>query len=102
MRNLYRQTVENNNKLTLEIQSLKELKKFFIEQHGIIDKLEQTILHNKEEIQNLKQENEIEKEKEKEEKQNENLIKKEDNKKSDEKENDNKEQRKEWKKQKKK
>ena len=58
MRNLYRQTVENNNKLTLEIQSLKELKKFFIEQHGIIDKLEQTILHNKEEIQNLKQENE--------------------------------------------
>ena len=58
MRNLYRQTVENNNKLTLEIQSLKELKKFFIEQHEIIDKLEQTILHNKEEIQNLKQENE--------------------------------------------
>ena len=57
MRNLYRQTVENNNKLTLEIQSLKELKKFFIEQHGIIDKLEQTILKNKEEIQNLKQEN---------------------------------------------
>ena len=58
MRNLYLQTVENNNKLTKEIQNLRELKKYFIEQHGIIDKLERTIQQNKEEIQNLKQENE--------------------------------------------
>ena len=58
MRNLYLQTVENNNKLTKEIQNLRELKKYFIEQHGIIDKLERTIQQNKKEIQNLKQENE--------------------------------------------
>ena len=47
MRNLYLQTVENNNKLTKEIQNLRELKKYFIEQHGIIDKLERTIQQNK-------------------------------------------------------
>ena len=63
MRNLYLQTVENNNKLNKEIQNLKELKKYFIEQHCIIDKLERTIKENKEEIDNLKRENEEYKEK---------------------------------------
>ena len=63
MRNLYLQTVENNNKLNKEIQNLKELKKYFIEQHCIIDKLVRTIKENKEEIDNLKRENEEYKEK---------------------------------------
>ena len=58
MKNLYIQTVENNNKLTKEIQNLKELKKYFIEQHGIIDHLEKVIQDNKIEIENLKRENE--------------------------------------------
>ena len=58
MKNLYIQTVEKNNKLTKEIQNLKELKKYFIEQHGIIDHLEKVIQDNKIEIENLKRENE--------------------------------------------
>ena len=58
MRNLYIQTVENNNILNKEVQNLKELKKYFIEQHSIIDRFEHTIQSNKEEINILKQENE--------------------------------------------
>ena len=58
MRNLYLQTVENNNILNKEVQNLKELKKYFIEQHSIIDRFEHTIQSNKEEINILKQENE--------------------------------------------
>ena len=58
MRNLYMQTVENNNILNKEIQNLKELKKYFIEQHGIIDRFEHTIQSNNEEINFLKKENE--------------------------------------------
>ena len=58
MRNLYIQTVENNNILNKEVQNLKELKKYFIEQHGIIERFEHTIQSNKEEINNLKKENE--------------------------------------------
>ena len=58
MRNLYIQTVENNNKLNKEVENLKELKKYFIEQHGIIERFENTIQSNKEEINNLKKENE--------------------------------------------
>ena len=58
MKNLYTQTVENNNKLNKEIHNLKELKKYFLEQHGIIDSLEKVIQENKIEIENLKRENE--------------------------------------------
>jgi len=58
MRNLYIQTVENNNILNKEVQNLKELKKYFIEQHGIIERFEHTIQSNKEEINKLKKENE--------------------------------------------
>ena len=58
MRNLYIQTVENNNILNKEVQNLKELKKYFIEQHGIIDRFEHTIQSNNEEINFLKKENE--------------------------------------------
>ena len=58
MRNLYMQTVENNNKLNLEIQNFKELKKYFVEQHGIIESLEKTIKQNKEEINKLQKINE--------------------------------------------
>ena len=58
MKNLYTQTVENNNKLNKEIHNLKELKKYFLEQHGIIERLEKVIQENKIEIENLKRENE--------------------------------------------
>ena len=58
MKNLYTQTVENNNKLNKEIHNLKELKKYFLEQHGIIERLEKVIQENKMEIENLKRENE--------------------------------------------
>ena len=58
MKNLYTQTVENNNKLNNEIHNLKELKKYFLEQHGIIERLEKVIQENKIEIENLKRENE--------------------------------------------
>ena len=58
MKNLYTQTVENNNKLNKEIYKLKELKKYFLEQHGIIERLEKVIQENKIEIENLKRENE--------------------------------------------
>ena len=58
MKNLYTQTVENNNKLNTEIHNLKELKKYFLEQHGIIERLEKVIQENKIEIENLKRENE--------------------------------------------
>ena len=58
MRNLYIQTVENNNILNKEVQNLKELKKYFIEQHSIIDRFGHTIQSNKEEINIVKQENE--------------------------------------------
>ena len=57
MRNLYFQTVENNKKLNNEIQNLKELKKYFVEQHGIIDKFELTVQQNKEVINSLRKEN---------------------------------------------
>ena len=58
MKNLYTQTVENNNKLNKEIHNLKELKKYFLEQHGIIERLEKVIQENKIQIENLKRENE--------------------------------------------
>ena len=58
MKNLYTQTVENNNKLNKEIHNLKELKKYFLEQHDIIERLEKVIQENKIEIENLKRENE--------------------------------------------
>ena len=58
LKNLYMQSVENNNRLNKEIQNLKELKKYFIEQHGIIEHLERTIKQNQEEINLLQKEKE--------------------------------------------
>lgn len=57
IRNLYLQTIENNNKLNKEINTLKELKKRFLEQHEIINNLKIRCQKSEEENKNLREEN---------------------------------------------